>query len=204
MNDFIESLLRRRPEIQSCISDVESAYGMLSQCFRCGGKVLMCGNGGSAADCEHWSGEMLKGFEGDRPVDSSQRELLGDDLADKLQGSLPVIPLTGFMSLSSAYANDCHSAYIFAQLTLGLGNPDDVLIAISTSGNSANIIYAARTARSMGVKVVGLTGQSGGSLRELCDICICAPAERTYEIQEMHLPIYHTLSLMLEDEFFHS
>ncbi len=162
----------------------------------------MCGNGGSAADCEHWSGEMLKGFEGDRPVDQGTRDILGDDLADRLQGSLPVIPLTGFVSLSSAYANDCHSAYIFAQLTLGLGRAGDVLVAISTSGNSENILYAARTARAMGLKIIGLTGESGGRLKEYCDICICVPADRTYQVQELHLPVYHTLSLMLENEFF--
>lgn len=204
MSDFIKALLSRRPELESCVSSVESAYDMLSQCLHSSGKLLLCGNGGSAADCEHWSGEMLKGFEGDRPVSARERELMGDDLADKLQGALPVIPLASFISLSSAYANDCHSAYIFAQLTLGLGRPGDVLVAISTSGNSQNIIYAARTARAIGLKVVGLTGHSGGSLKELCDVCICAPAERTFEIQEMHLPIYHTISLMLEEDFFPS
>ena len=145
---------------------------------------------------------MLKGFEGDRAVDADMRARLGDDLADKLQGALPVIPLTGFMSLSSAYANDCHSAYIFAQLTLALGQAGDVLVALSTSGNSDNVLYAVQTARALGLRVVGLTGATGGRLRDLCDACICVPVERTYQIQELHLPIYHTLSLMLEAEFF--
>jgi len=134
----------------------------------------LCGNGGSAADCEHWSGEMLKGFEGDRPVSAAMRARLGEELADKLQGALPVIPLPGFLSLSSAYANDCHSAYIFAQLTLALGSAGDVLVAISTSGNSENVLYAVETAQALDLKVLGLTGGSGGRLKPTASrSCTC-------------------------------
>lgn len=200
--DFLSLLLERKPELNDCETDIAAAFSLLKKCFATGNKALLCGNGGSAADCEHWSGEMLKGFEGDRAVGVDMRARLGGDLADKLQGALPVIPLTGFMSLSSAYANDCHSAYIFAQLTLALGKAGDVLVALSTSGNSDNVLYAVQTARALGLRVVGLTGATGGHLKDLCDACICVPAERTYQIQELHLPVYHTLSLMLEAEFF--
>jgi D-sedoheptulose 7-phosphate isomerase len=200
--DFLSSLLERKPELGDCKADIAAAFNILKESFATGDKALLCGNGGSAADCEHWSGEMLKGFEGDRAVGPDMRARLGDDLADKLLGALPVIPLTGFMSLSSAYANDCHSAYIFAQLTLALGQAGDVLVALSTSGNSDNVLYAVQTARALGLRVVGLTGATGGRLRDLCDACICVPVERTYQIQELHLPVYHTLSLMLEAEFF--
>jgi len=201
MNE-LETLIERHPQLADCREDIQRAFDLLRDCFRDGGKALLCGNGGSAADCEHWSGEMLKGFEGDRAVSPAMRERLGPELADRLQGALPVIPLTGFTSLSSAYANDCHSAYIFAQLTLALGREGDTLVALSTSGNSENVIYACRSARALGLNVLGLTGGSGGKLSALCDVCIRVPAEKTYRIQELHLPVYHSLSLMLEAEFF--
>jgi D-sedoheptulose 7-phosphate isomerase len=201
-NDHLKMLTDRLPELESCADDIAAAFALLRDCFRAGNKAMLCGNGGSAADCEHWSGEMLKGFEGDRPVSAAMRARLGDGLADKLQGALPVIPLPGFLSLSSAYANDCHSAYIFAQLTLALGSAGDVLVAISTSGNSENVLYAVETAQALDLKVLGLTGGSGGRLKDLCDVCITAPINKTYRIQELHLPIYHSLALMLEQEFF--
>jgi len=201
-NHHLRILIERLPELENCADDIAAAFALLRDSFRSGNKAMLCGNGGSAADCEHWSGEMLKGFEGDRPVSPAMRARLGEELADKLQGALPVIPLPGFLSLSSAYANDCHSAYIFAQLTLALGRAGDVLVAISTSGNSENVLYAVETARALDLKVIGLTGGSGGRLKKLCDVCITAPMQKTYRIQELHLPIYHTLSLMLETEFF--
>lgn len=200
--DHLANLIERHPQLAGCEPDIRAAYDLLRECFSGGRKALLCGNGGSAADCEHWSGEMLKGFEGDRAVTPAMRERLGPDLADRLQGALPVIPLTGFTSLSTAYANDCHSAYIFAQLTLALGREGDTLVALSTSGNSENVIYACRTARALGLKVLGLAGGGGGKLAALCDVCIRVPAEKTYRVQELHLPVYHGLSLMLEAEFF--
>jgi len=181
---------------------VVEAYALLRDTFRSGGKALVCGNGGSAADAEHWAGEMLKGFEGSRAVTPAVRAELGDELADRLQGALPMIPLTGFVSLASAYANDCDSVYTFAQLVLGLGQRGDLLIALSTSGNSENIILAARVARKRGLRILGLTGRDGGLLKPLCDACLRVPEDKTYRVQELHLPLYHTLALMLEDEFF--
>jgi len=201
-NHHLKDLVERHPVLESCREDLESAFETLCATIKSGNKILLCGNGGSAADCEHWSGEMLKGFEGDRPVTQETRRALGDDLADKLQGGLPMIPLTGFLSLSTAYANDCHSDYIFAQLTLALGKKGDTLIALSTSGNSNNVLLAVETARKLGLKTVALTGGEGGRLKSLCDTCICVPAAKTYLVQELHLPVYHTLSLMLEEEFF--
>lgn len=200
--DHLGIMIERHPQLAECREDIQRAFELLRNCFRNGGKALLCGNGGSAADCEHWSGEMLKGFEGDRAVTAEMRAILGDDLAGRLQGALPFIPLTGFISLSSAYANDCHSAYIFAQLTLGLGRAGDVLVALSTSGNSENVLYACRTAQALGLKVLGLSSGDGGKLSGLCDVCIRVPAAKTYCVQELHLPVYHGLSLMLESEFF--
>jgi len=202
MQDRVEELIRRRPELASMRSGIADAYALLCDTFRAGGKALVCGNGGSAADAEHWAGEMLKGFEGARAVTPTVRAELGDELADRLQGALPMIPLTGFLSLSSAYANDCDSVYTFAQLTLGLGQRGDLLIALSTSGTSENILLAARVARKRGLRVLGLTGREGGSLKALCEVCLCVPEDKTYRVQELHLPLYHTLALMLEDEFF--
>lgn len=201
-SDILRDMIERHRELAACEKEITGVFEILRDALAGGGKVLLCGNGGSAADCEHWSGEMLKGFEGDRPVTPDLRAQLGEDLADKLQGSLPVIPLTGFMSLSTAYANDCHSAYIFAQLVLGLGRKDDVLVVISTSGNSENILYAVETAHALGLKAVGLTGNAGGVLKDVCDLCIRVPEEKTYRVQELHLPVYHAISLMLEEEFF--
>lgn len=198
----VQDLIRRRPQIEPIRKDVCAAYDLMRETFRSGGKALVCGNGGSAADAEHWAGEMLKGFEGSRMVPPEVRDQLGDELASHLQGALPMVPLTGFLSLSSAYANDCDSVYTFAQLTLALGGQGDLLIALSTSGNSENVILAARVARRRGMHVLGLTGYSGGELKGLCDVCICVPEEKTFLVQELHLPVYHTLSLMLEDEFF--
>lgn len=198
----LQDLIRRRPQIEPIQKDIRAAYDLMRETFRSGGKALVCGNGGSAADAEHWAGEMLKGFEGSRMVRPEVRDQLGDELAGHLQGALPMVPLTGFLSLSSAYANDCDSVYTFAQLTLALGVQSDLLIALSTSGNSENVILAARVARRMGMRVLGLTGCIGGELKGLCDVCICVPEEKTFLVQELHLPVYHTLSLMLEDEFF--
>lgn len=198
----LKSLFQRCPALQICETSILEAFAILRDCFRSGSKVLICGNGGSASDTEHWAGELLKGFLSKRPLQNSLREKLGNDLADNLQGSLPVIPLTGFPALRSAFANDCDDAYGYAQLVLGLGKPGDVLIGISTSGNAANVCYAMSTARALGIKTIALTGGMGGKITALADLSIIAPANEVYLIQELHLPIYHCLSLMLEEEFF--
>ena len=168
----------------------------------------MCGNGGSASDSEHIVGELMKEFSIRRPLDQQMKTKLleaGDEdgmLAQNLQGALPAITLTENCALSTAYANDAVPILNFAQQVYGYGTENDVLLGISTSGNSQNVVYAIKTAKAKGMHVIGLTGKSGGCMRELCDVAICVPETETYRIQELHLPVYHCLCLMIEEEFF--
>lgn len=198
----LATLLQRIPELESCRSALTDAFDVMRTCFRSGGKLLLCGNGGSAADADHWAGELLKGFGQRRTLRASDRKGLPPYLGRHLQGALPAIPLTGFPALASAFCNDVNPDLVFAQLTSALGRPGDVLVALSTSGNARNVCHALATARARGLRTIGLTGASGGRLRRLCEICIRVPARETYRVQEYHLPIYHCLSLMLEDAFF--
>ncbi len=202
MNDHIERLLSRYPALSVCARDMETSVRAIGDAFAAGGKLLLCGNGGSAADAEHWAGELLKGFRRPRPLSDAVAEKLDPGVADKLQGGLPAIPLTGFTAFNSAFANDADHAFAFAQLVLALGRSGDVLAAISTSGNAENVVNAVRTAKALGLTVVGLTGESGGRVALSADICIKAPADIVHEVQELHLPIYHTLCSMLEERFF--
>ncbi len=202
MNDRVAELLERIPALAPCAADIERAYLLLRDVFAAGGKVLMCGNGGSAADAEHWAGELLKGFARARPLPEAARGVLTVSLATALQDALPAIPLTGFLSFRTAFANDVEPDLVFAQLVWALGRPGDALVALSTSGTSANVCRAAEAARARGMQVLALTGQDGGSLAELADVCVQVPARQTHLVQEYHLPVYHCLSLMLEDEFF--
>ena len=198
----LTNLLARRPELAGAVPSLQQAYTVLRLCFRSGGKVLLCGNGGSAADADHWAGELLKGFCKTRPLSRQQRGRLRPAIAAKLQGALPAIPLTSFPAASTAFGNDVDHDLAYAQLTSALGRRGDVLVGLSTSGNAANVCAAAEVARAKGLKVIGLTAASGGKLKGLSDVCICAPTQETYRAQEYHLPIYHCLSLMLEEEFF--
>lgn len=202
MNEQLEALLHRYPQLESCSAEIRLSFDLLCACFAAGGKLLVCGNGGSAADADHIAGELLKRFETDRPVPRKDWESLGDDLAPRLQGALPAIPLTCFNAFHSAFQNDCDGEYAFAQLTYALGRKDDALLCISTSGNSQNVIHAARVARAIGMRSLALTGDLGGDLRNEVDICICAPAKDVASIQELHLPIYHCLCRMIEGKFF--
>lgn len=202
MSPHLQSLAQRCPSLQSSLGDVQLAFEKMTASYRQGGTVYFCGNGGSGADCEHWSGELLKGFAQKRPLSQKDQSKLSPELATKLQGSLPAIPLTGFMGLATAFTNDVDPQMIYAQLLWGLGKSQDLLVAISTSGNAQNVRYALEVARAKGIYTIGLTGKSGGKMKPLCDHCICVPESETYRIQELHLPIYHTLCLMLEDEFF--
>ncbi len=177
-----------------------AAFQVLTSCLRRGRRVYLCGNGGSAADCEHWAGELLKGFYARRPPRLPRGRV--PRVLRRLQEGLPVIPLTGFLSLRTAVANDIAGELEFAQLVWVLGCPGDVLVGISTSGNARNVSLAATAARARRMHVVGLSGAHGGRLRRLARPCICAPASRTHLIQELHLSIYHTLCLALEAEFF--
>jgi D-sedoheptulose 7-phosphate isomerase len=202
MSPHIQDLLQRRPELSICQGDLIQAFEIMRDCFRRGGKMLLCGNGGSAADAEHWAGELLKGFVHKRPLNQENQHGLPAQLALKLQGGLPAIPLTGFVSLGTAFANDVDPQLVFAQLVWVLGRPGDLLVGISTSGNARNVCAAMEVAKARGLVRVGLSGKNGGRLFSSCDLCVRAPVNKTYLIQELHLPIYHCLSLMLEDEFF--
>ncbi len=202
MSHRLQSLIKRYPALDVCRGDIEAAHDTLSAVFADGGKLLVCGNGGSAADCAHISAELLKGFARARPLDEEWHRRLGTELAGRLQGALPVIPLPAFDSLLTAFANDCDPLYGFAQLVWGLGNEGDALLCISTSGNSANILKAAEVARGKGMSVIGLTGQNGGAIKDDADHCIRVPETEVYLVQEYHLPVYHCLALMLEETFF--
>jgi D-sedoheptulose 7-phosphate isomerase len=164
MNRHLINLLTRRPELSTCQDEINNIFLSFCHSLRLGGKLLLCGNGGSAADAEHWAGELLKGFVKTRPLTQNEKGTLPDYLRDKLQGGLPAIPLTGFPSLSTAFANDVDPQLTFAQLVWGLGKPGDVLIGITTSGNASNVCAAMETAKAKGLVRVGLTGQGGGKL----------------------------------------
>ena len=199
--DWGHRMRDRYPELESAESKVQEAYDILRDAFRSHKKLLVCGNGGSAADAEHIVGELMKGFHKQRPLGEEERRLYGE-VGGYLQGALPAIALTGSIALTTAFQNDVHPKMAFAQQVYGYGNSGDVLLAISTSGNSENILYAADTARSKHMKVIGLTGRDGGKLKEKCDCCIIVPGMSTAEIQEYHLPVYHTICAMLEETFF--
>ena len=198
----IELLISRYPVLESCGNDIQRAVELLSESYRNGGKLLICGNGGSAADADHISGELLKGFCSKRPLKSDARERLGEELSAKLQDALPAIPLHSLGAINTAWLNDCDPYYGYAQLVWGLGNKGDVLLGLSTSGNSKNVGYAMEVARAKGLVTIGLSGTSGGKLKTLADVCICVPDTATFKIQELHLPVYHTICLALEDIFF--
>ncbi len=212
VNSTLDKLYVKYPELQeACGEAIVQAFDMLRQSYRQGGKTLLCGNGGSAADCEHIVGELMKGFLLRRPIPADFRAKLGkidgesaDYIADSLQGALPAISLVSHTALSTAFANDMAPDLVFAQQVYGYGKPGDVLIGISTSGNSSNVLHALRVAKAADLRTIGLTGSSGGRMKELCDVTICVPYEQTPDIQERHLPIYHALCILLEKEFFGS
>lgn len=209
VKQIYDSLFKQYPALTVCQDAIEQAFLTLQTCYQNKGKLLVCGNGGSAADAEHIVGEMMKGFMLKRPLSIEQRAKLtthfptdGDYLADHLQGALPAIALTGQLALSTAFLNDVAGDMVFAQQVYGYAQPMDVLLAISTSGNSKNVLNAIKVAKALGVKTMGLTGQHGGQMNDLCDVVVRVPAGEVYVIQEYHLPIYHTLCRMLEVEFF--
>ena len=209
LQKHIELLVERYPSLAPIKDDIVAAYLLLAESYQNGGKLLIAGNGGSAADAEHMVGELMKSFKLRRKVENdfaqkliAEDQELGKVLAENLQGALPAIALDGHLSLSTAYMNDCEPLLCFAQQVNGFGRPGDVFVGISTSGNSNNVLYAAVAARAKGMKVLGLTGANDSKLKELSDVCIQVPQTETYMVQELHLPIYHCLCLMLEDKFF--
>lgn len=205
----IDLLVERYPSLESARNDIVAAYLLLEESYENGGKLLVVGNGGSAADAEHIVGELMKGFKLPRKPEADfaeklveENQELGSVLAENLQGALPAIALDGHPALSTAYMNDCEPLLCFAQQVNGYGKSGDVFLGISTSGNSRNVLFAATTAHAKGLKVIGLTGAKDSKLKDMSDVCIKAPQTETYMIQELHLPIYHCLCLMLEDKFF--
>lgn len=205
----IDLLVERYPSLESAKEDIIAAYLLMEECYENGGKLLVAGNGGSAADAEHIVGELMKGFKMPRKPEAAFAEKLvaenhelGSVLAENLQGTLPAIALDGHPALSTAYMNDCEPLLCFAQQVNGYGKAGDVFLGISTSGNSKNVLFAATTAHAKRMKVIGLTGAKDSKLKDMSDVCIKAPQTETYMIQELHLPIYHCLCLMLEDKFF--
>ena len=202
-------LIERYPVLKSTERDIADAYIIMEECYKNSGKLLIAGNGGSAADAEHIVGELMKAFKKPRKLEKAMQEKLksisseyGMVLAENLQGALPAIALDGHSALTTAYMNDCEPLLCFAQQVNGYGNEKDVFLGISTSGNSKNILYAAVTAKAKGLKVIGLTGQRDSKLSEIADVCIKVPETETYMIQELHLPVYHCLCLMLEENNF--
>lgn len=207
--ELLDELFERYPQLTLCRSDFEKAYKCLRNSYESGGKLLVAGNGGSAADSEHIVGELMKSFLFDRKInaefESSLINRFGDEgvrLAGQLEGTLTAIPLTSMPALTSAFANDVDAAVSFAQMLYAYANKEDVFMGISTSGNSKNIIYAFMVAKAKGIPSIALTGGTGGKCRELADIVICVPESETFKIQELHLPVYHALCSMLEADFF--
>lgn len=201
MNIF-EELYARRPELLACENEIAKAFDLMLTAYRNGGKVLVCGNGGSAADAEHIVGELLKKFKKHRNVNPAIAAELPPELARKLEGALPAISLVSMSGILTAFANDVAWETAFAQQVLGLGNRGDVLVTLSTSGNSANCVNAALVAKAKGMRVVSMTGAGGGKLAAVSDAIIKVPETETYRVQELHLPVYHALCAALEDLLF--
>lgn len=202
---MLNELLKRYPCLESAREDILKAEDALITGFKNGNKLLICGNGGSCADCEHIVGELMKGFLSKRPLTENQKAEMkascpemNEKYLSLLQRAVPAISLPSFTALNTAFCNDVEPELIFAQSLMGLGAKGDMLMAISTSGNSKNVVAAALTAKALGLKTVGLTGKSGGKLKSICDICICVPETETFKVQELHLPIYHYLCAKIE------
>lgn len=206
---ILDNLIGRYPVLSGNRQQIAEAYEVMKRCYDRDGKLLIAGNGGSCADADHIVGELMKCFARRRPVNTDLRERFrlidpenGDSLADKLGYSLMAISLSNQQTLNTAFANDMDGDYIYAQQILGYGRPGDVFLAISTSGNSRNLLHAVPVAKARGIRVVALTGKTGGKLAGMADVSITAPETETYKVQELHLPIYHALCLMLEETYF--
>lgn len=206
---MINELLKRYPCLESAREDIAKAENTLITAFKNGNKLLICGNGGSCADCEHIAGELMKGFLSKRPLSEEQKaEMKANcpEIDEKyfslLQRAVPAISLPSFAALNTAFCNDVEPELVFAQSLIGLGRKGDILFCISTSGNSKNVVAAALTAKALGLKTMGLTGKTGGRLKSICDICVCVPETETFKVQELHLPVYHYLCARVEKAIF--
>ena len=200
--DVLRALLARVPELEPCAPALRRAFTLLLGIFEGGGQLLLCGNGGSAADCQHWAAELLKGFTLERPLSAAQRASLEPALATGLQQGLPALPLPVLSSLTSAVANDRSADLVYAQAVWALGRPGDGLVGISTSGGAENVRLALEAARVRGMATLALTGRDPGCLAAHADVVVAVPAVATWRVQELHLPVYHALSAMLERSIF--
>ncbi|MCL2184467.1 MAG: SIS domain-containing protein [Treponema sp.] len=207
--DHLQQLIERYPVLAVVKKDISNAFELIKESYIKGGKLLIAGNGGSASDAEHIAGELMKTFAKKRALpDSFVSEIkkidndISEYLLPKMQPGLPAIALSGHASLNTACINDIDGNITFAQQVYGYGKEVDILLGISTSGNSKNILYACAVAKAKKLKIIGLTGISGGKIKQFTDVCICVPETETYKIQELHLPVYHILCMMLEDYFF--
>lgn len=206
--DNVTELYNRYPNLKQCKTAIDSALNEICDTYQSGGKLLACGNGGSCADCEHIVGELMKGFllyRSQCGLEEKFSDLNFDDaeyMAKHLQGALPAISLPHQTALTSAFANDVAADMIYAQLVYGYAKKDDILVCISTSGNSKNVVYAAKTAKMLGVKTLALTGKNESALSDICDVTIRVPETETYKVQELHLPVYHYLCAEVEAKFF--
>ncbi len=196
-------LFRRYPELECCKKDIYNAFSSMAEGIKNGGKILCCGNGGSAADCGHFVGELMKGFLKKRPLSAQEKQKFDNNfIADNLQKGIPAISLCTHSELMTAFENDAVPSLVFAQQVYAYAKENDVLLCFSTSGNSENIVYAAKAAKAAGIVSVGITGESESILSQTCDICIRLPETETFKIQELTLPVYHCIAAMLEDNFF--
>ena len=205
----LDLLVQRYPILESVKQRIEDGFEIIRNCYENGGKLIIGGNGGSCADAEHIVGELMKGFKKLRPLDGEQKcaltdvdPVLGAQLAEKLQGGLPAVALSAHPALNTAFLNDVCGDMMYAQQLNALGKAGDVFLGITTSGNAKDVQYAAITAKAKGMKVLGLTGKTGGVMNDLADVNMVVPCDETYQIQELHLPVYHCLCLMLEECFF--
>lgn len=205
-DECLDTFFSNYPEMLACEGEVRRARRLLTSSFLAGGKLLVCGNGGSAADSEHAVGELMKSFRFKRPVDpafeDAYRKANGLEAPGWLEGALPAISLVSHTALSTAFGNDEASVGIFAQQVYGYGEAGDVLLAISTSGNSANVVEAARVARAKGVAVISLTGSAPSALSDISDVCVRVPRDEVFRVQELHLPTYHLLCAAAEADVF--
>lgn len=209
LEKHVDLLIQRYPKLRGIRKEIIDAYFLIEKCYNSDGKLLIAGNGGSAADAEHIAGELMKRFKIPRPIPKDFAEKLiqidpvrGKELAKNLECSLMAIPLVAHEALTTAYINDVDGLGVFAQQLYGYGRCGDVFLGISTSGNSKNVLNASVVAKAMGIKIIGLTGEKGGELAKVADVAVRVPENETYMIQELHLPIYHCWCLMLEDSFF--
>ena len=200
---IFNELIHRYPVLEVCKEDIINAYGLFADCYNNGGKILCCGNGGSAADCDHFVGELMKGFLKTRPLSDEEKSRFDDSfIANNLQKGLPAISLCAHSALMTAFSNDAMPSLVFAQQVYAYAEKNDVLLCFSTSGNSENIVFAAKAAKAANIKIVSVTGEKSSALSNISDVCIKLPETETFKVQELTLPVYHCLAAMIEDKYF--